>query len=244
MSTWQEKAKDPNVEVVRRERRDLLKRTFHPSPEDRISFISKLVSGRRTLDVGCVTHDASYAAQAEWLHGHVAKAASYCLGLDVLEFEVNSLRAKGYNVLCHDITRLPVGELFEVVVCGEIIEHIGNVDGLFANCKKCLVPGGRLILTTPYPWFLGVTLRHSMTGAYFPGSVDHVTWYDPSNVAELATRHGYELESFAGVVPLPQRAGVGRSLFEGLIRVIRKRWIPFISPLVGCRSLMYVLRAR
>jgi 2-polyprenyl-3-methyl-5-hydroxy-6-metoxy-1,4-benzoquinol methylase len=244
MSSWQEKSKDPNLELVRRERRDLLDQALRRSPVDRISFITDLVYGKRTLDIGCVTHDASYAAQADWLHGHVAKAASYCLGLDILEPDVELLRAQGYNVLCHDITRSPVSQKFDVIVCGEIAEHIGNIDGLLANCRTCLEPEGRLVLTTPYPWFLGVTLRHSMRGAYFPGSVDHVAWYDPSNIAELAIRHGYELESSAGVVPLPQRGGVGRNLFEGLVSTIRKGWMPFISPLVGCRSLIYVLRAR
>ena len=244
MSTWQEKSKDPNLEPMRRERRDLLDQTFRRSPVDRISFITDLVYGKRTLDIGCVTHDATYAALAEWLHGHVAKAASYCLGLDILEPDVELLRAQGYNVRCHDITRSPVSEKFDVIVCGEIAEHIGNIDCLLANCRTCLEPEGRLVLTTPYPWFLGVTLRHSMRGAYFPGSVDHVAWYDLSNIAELAIRHGYELESFAGVVPFPQRGGVGRTLFEGLVGAIRKGWMPFISPLVGCRSLIYVLRAR
>jgi len=137
-----------------------------------------------------------------------------------------------------------VPEKFDVIVCGEIIEHIGNVDGLLANCRKCLVPRGSLILTTPYPWFLGTILRDTLSRAYLPGSVDHVAWYDPSNIAELAMRHRYELESFAGVIPLPQRGGLGRALFEGLISAIRKGWVPLVSPLVGCRSLIYVLKAR
>ena len=35
MSSWQEKSRDPNLELVRRERRDLFVRTFRPSPIER-----------------------------------------------------------------------------------------------------------------------------------------------------------------------------------------------------------------
>jgi len=95
MSSWQEKSKDPNLDFIRRERCDLLNRTFHCLPVDRISLITKFVSGKRTLDIGCVAGDATYAALPEWLHRHVTKAADYCLGLDVLEVEVESLRERG-----------------------------------------------------------------------------------------------------------------------------------------------------
>lgn len=244
MASWKDHLKDPNLVPVRQERRDTLKRVLLPSPVDRIVFIKRVVTGKRALDLGCVTHDANYEALGEWLHGHVAEAASYSLGLDILEADVEALRARGYNVRCHDVTRSPVLEKFDAIICGEVVEHIGNIDGLLANCRVCLEPGGQLILTTPYPWFLGATLRHTLAGLHFPGSVDHVAWYDPSNIAELATRHGYELESFAGVIPLPERgAGSGRTLFEAFMGAIRSGWVPFVSPLIGCRSLLYVLRA-
>lgn len=242
MSNQSNTSRDPNLEPIRRERRDLLNRVGRRSPVDRISFITSMVSGRRTLDIGCVEHDPSYQTQSDWLHAHVAKAASYCLGLDILEADVASLSARGYHVRCHDITRSPIAETFDVVICGEIAEHIGNVDGLLTNCRECLNPGGQLILTTPYPWFLGMTLRHTMAGLYFPGSVDHVAWYDPSQIAELATRHGYDLEAFAGVIPLPQSGGPARRVFEAVMLAARKGWLPFLSRLVGCRSVLYVLK--
>src|SRR5258707_1223705 len=152
MSDWKEISKNPNLERIRLERRELINQVLRPFPVDRISFITDLVSGKRTLDIGFVAPDADYEALTDWLHGYVAKAASYCLGADILEADVELLRARGYNVRVHDITRSPLAETFDVIICGEIAEHIGNIDGLFANSLKCLSPGGQLVVTTPYPW--------------------------------------------------------------------------------------------
>jgi hypothetical protein len=88
-----------------------------------------------------------------------------------------------------------------------------------------------------------MTLRNTMAGLYFPGSVDHVAWYDPSQIAELAARHGYDLETFAGVIPVPQSGGPARRVFEAVMLAARKGWLPFLSPLAGCRSVLYVLKA-
>lgn len=210
---------------------------------DRISFITEAVRGKRTLDIGCVENDADHYTREEWLHNHILRAASGCLGIDILEGEIESLRAKNYNVRCHDITKAPLDEKFEVIVSGEIVEHIGNIDGLLKNCLQCLKPGGRLILSTPYPWFIGVSFRHTFAGMYLPGSLEHVTWYDPANFAELAARHGYEFEAYAGIEPLPLRGSFKRNTFEAFAGAIRRGKIPLLTPLSGCRSILYVLKS-
>lgn len=240
---WKNESKDPCTIDLRVGMKRRLEKMLSTTTLDRIKFITEAVRGRRTLDIGCVENDADHHTREEWLHNHIVKSASQCLGIDILEAEIESLRGKGYDVRCHDITQQTLEEKFEVIVSGEIVEHIGNIDGLLKNCRRCLEPGGKLILSTPYPWFIGVSFRHTFSGMYLPGSLEHVTWYDPANFAELATRHGYEFEMYAGIEPLPLPGGFKRNAFEGFAGAIRRGRIPFLTPLSGCRSILYVLKS-
>jgi len=241
MTHWKEESKDPCIVPLREAMKKRLEGMLRTTTLDRIAFITEAVRGKRTLDIGCVENDADHYTREEWLHNHVLKSASACLGIDILEAEVESLKQKGYNVRFHDITKAPLEETFEVIVSGEIVEHIGNIDGLLSNCRRSLEPGGKLILSTPYPWFIGVSFRHTVSSMYFPGSLEHVTWYDPANFAELATRHGYVFESYAGIEPLPLRGSWKRNAFEAFAGSIRRGHIPFLTPLCGCRSILYIL---
>src|SRR5205085_414167 len=93
--------------------------------------------------------------EEDWLHGAIAKTAGSCLGVDVLSDEVTKLKERGFNVICRDVTAQPLEDRFEVMVCGELIEHLGNPGGLFKAAAIMLAPGGRMVLTTPNPLFKG-----------------------------------------------------------------------------------------
>jgi 2-polyprenyl-3-methyl-5-hydroxy-6-metoxy-1,4-benzoquinol methylase len=239
---WRALAKDPNTLEVRVEMRERLRHQLQTTNLDRIAYLTEAVRGKNVLDIGCVENDADHSTRNEWLHNHLRRTSSVCLGIDILEGEIRSLKDKGYNVLCHDITKSALDKKFDVIISGEIVEHIGNIDGLLSNCRKCLVPGGRLLLSTPYPWFIGVSFRHTVAGADFPGSLEHVAWYDPANFAELASRHGYEFECYSGIMPLPLEWSWKRRIFEKFAGAVRKGDVPFFTPLSGCRSILYELR--
>lgn len=239
---WKQASKDPCTTELRVAMKQRLEEILHTTTLDRISYLRDMVRGKRVLDIGCVENDADHHTREEWLHNHLRDSASYILGIDILDREIETLRERGYNVKCHDITRAPLAEKFDIIICGEIVEHIGNIDGLLENCRQSLEPGGQLVFSTPYPWFIGVSFRHTVSGMYFPGSLEHVTWYDPANFAELSARHGYAFERFSGIEPLPLEWSFKRKLFEAFAKMIRKGSIPFLAPLSGCRSILYELR--
>lgn len=239
---WTEVDSDPNAPAVRSERREILRKACKGTIVDRIHMLQDFCRGQRVLDVGCVNHGAKFEVLDDWLHQHVAKASSSCLGIDILEADVGELAAKGYNVRVHDLTREPLQQNFDVIVCGEMIEHIESTGSFFENIRLSLSPSGSCVLTTPFPWFLGYTLRNSSRRHNLPGSADHVAWFDPSSLCELAQRHGMVLDAYYGVLPKRERGGIGRAVFETLLSAVRRGWILGIHPYCGCRSLLYVLK--
>ena len=195
---WTDISTDPNSAEARAFRRGTLLAAWRGPVEDRIAYLSELVKGRRVLDIGVVDHAIGRREESRWLHGAISKCAGSCLGVDVLPEPVAALKARGFNVLLRDITSDPLDETFETIVCGEVIEHLGNPEGLFRAAAKMLAKGGRLVLTTPNPYF------RDQVSCYFRGkfdeSVDHVTLLTPNGIAEFAEREGLRLETYRGVI--------------------------------------------
>lgn len=237
---WSLSSNNPNDLTLREARAVRIKGALLETPVDRVGFIKNIVSGKDVLDVGCVSHFSESESHEEWLHRQISDAAKMCLGIDILEEDLKLLSKRGYNVRVHDLTSVPLEERFDVIVCGELVEHLGAVDSFFRNCHHCLADNGVVVMTTPYPWFTGTVLRALFSGAPLPGSLDHVAWYEPSCVMELADRYGFSLDAIVGLNPgSDQRHGGGMELIYSLVR---KGWLPFLSRLIGCRSVLYKLR--
>jgi len=195
---WTEVSSDPNSIAAISLRESTVHSAHKPPVKDKIEYIVELVRGRRVLDVGVVAHFVEAERDKSWLHHHVASAASYCVGVDILPGPVQQLRERGYNVIVRDITKEPLDEQFDVIVCGDVIEHLPNPQGLFDAATRMLSPGGRLLIATPNPFYLHRAYRF-MRGRY-RDSVDHVMHFDASNIAEMAERAGMLLDSFRGVM--------------------------------------------
>ncbi len=192
---WSDVAGDPNDPRVLVRRARTLRAAWREPVEDRVAFIVSRCRGKRVLDIGCVAHDIERMTSPEWLHGQVVEAASTCLGVDVLPEGVDFMREAGYDVVHHDLSSGPgpVADAgpFDVIVAGELIEHVPSVDMLFASASELLAADGQLIITTPNPW-----APHRVTAGQRGDcweNVDHILFAFPSGLAELAERHGLVL---------------------------------------------------
>lgn len=200
MKRWFEISKDPNAVEVGVARRNALQgiRARHLIP-NRVEYLADMARGRRVLDIGVVAHIDEAAAASGWLHGRLAAVATRCLGVDILEESVARLKERGYDVAVADFTQAPLAERFEVIVAGEVLEHLGNPGSFMKNCREMLEPHGSLFVTVPNPWYINVIAKNLRRGSLFVDSADHVVWYDPNAMYELGQRCGLELVAFAGI---------------------------------------------
>lgn len=232
MKRWTDVSDDPNSPAALQFRRQTLAAARRPPVPDRTAYLQDLCRGRRVLDVGVVDHTVD---SGQPLHRAVASVAGYCLGVDILEGPVNRLREQGFNVRKCDITRDDVGEQFDVMVVGEVIEHLGNPAGLFAAGGRVLSPGGRMVLTTPNPFYMA-RARDNLRGRCFD-SVDHVTYLFPSGIAELAEREGLRLDAYRGVKVSKDQAGS----FGGrmMLRLHGMLSGGVLAPEAACETMIY-----
>ncbi len=97
-------------------------------------------SGKKVLDVG-----GGNGQFLEWLG--VKKATV----LDISKSGLKEARERGYRTVQADVqSRYPIPEnSFDVVICFETIEHIDNPVAMLKHIKRCVKPGGYLILGVP-----------------------------------------------------------------------------------------------
>lgn len=162
----------------------------------RIPVISDYVrrATGRILHVGCADSKEPIDGPL-WLHGHIVRAAASSgavIGIDIDEERVAGLRQRGYDVeVCSatDADRRFGRGHFDLVVLGEVIEHIPDQGVFLAACRNVLAPAGRLVVSTPNPCGIASTLGYWLSGKESWG-YGHVLWHSPRTVTTLAETVG------------------------------------------------------
>lgn len=212
---WTDYSLDPNSAEAVGYRRRQLAAAWSADVGERIDFFRAHVAGQRVLDIGCVNHEWSTMADPRWLHRHIAEASQECLGVDILPDGVTAMRKAGFEAVALDINKGPNATVrammpFDVVTAGELIEHLPSPQVLFDFAAQVLKPGGHLVLSTPNPFTLG-RMRAGQTRTVWE-NVDHVAYFFPAGIAELADRSGMALTSAGTTGTLPLGQAVTQSM--------------------------------
>jgi len=178
--------------------------------EQRIEYIINEVKPTDSiLDVGCVNHDLHSVSKGNWLHGYLCNISSNVLGIDIEEDAIKEMKVKGYNVLVTDCEKLDLGHTFDIIIAGEVIEHLSNPGLFLEGVKKHLNPMGKFILSVP-----NVYCYYNILSAIFRSKVpvheQHACWYDKTTIKQLVKRYGFEIFRFE-YLPIPS-TGRGRLL--------------------------------
>jgi SAM-dependent methyltransferase len=165
------------------------------TPQSRLEIIEEFCSGKVVLDIGCVQHDIENADLEGWLHNQVAKVAKEVLGVDYLEAPIKELATRGYNVIQGDVNRsLPLDKLFDVIVVGNLIEHLSNFEGLMNNLKRLLKHDGVVLISTANPFYSEQYFFSAFKNDIIVNP-EHTCWIDPVTLNQLAIRYGLETVS-------------------------------------------------
>ena len=211
---------------------------------DRIEYLSDAARGERVVHVGFV--DAGCQSMQEeadaWLHGHLGRVTDRLVGLDIDPDGVAAARTHGYEAHVEDCTDpAAVGALglapADVVIAGEVIEHLDE-PGRFLDAMTLLVrPGGRLVLTTPNA--SGVLNGAAALAGFEINHPDHVAMFSWRTLHNLLDCHGWDTVESATFVPVVKGLrGRGTKLrllgiaARGVLfleRTIGRWWAPFVA---------------
>jgi len=171
----------------------------------RLDFVREACKGKSVLHLGCTNYPYTLdAIQNEMLlHFELEKIASEVYGFDYDEAGLDILKEHGTaNLFRADLENLAdvdLNKTFDVIVAGEMIEHLNN-PGLFLDGIKRFMTGStKLIITTINAYsamrFVIYGLR-GKGGFSEPVHPDHVIYYSYSTLNVLLKRYGLNVENF------------------------------------------------
>jgi SAM-dependent methyltransferase len=179
-----------------------------PDVEVRIAYLLDQVRpGDRVLDLGF---------GGGWFTAELARAGAAPVGIEVADAAVERARARhpGLDFRLAPIDGpLPLEDCsFEVVWASEVIEHVADTARWLSEVRRVLIPGGRLLLTTPAHGRLRVALGG--IERFSPPLGDHLHLYTRASLQTLLREFGFgEVTARAvGGPPGLRRVLVGRGV--------------------------------
>ncbi|MFD1571290.1 class I SAM-dependent methyltransferase [Halorubrum laminariae] len=194
---------------------------------DRQNIVTSCVdSDDSVLDIGCVQHSLDNVnwrnpRRGEWLHADLRRVTDDVIGIDIVEDEIERMSEAGFDVEVGNAETFNFDRKFDVVVAGELIEHLSNPGQFLDRCREHVHDDGQVIISTPNPRRLEMVLWF-LFGTEHQANPEHTMWFDHYVMDSLVSRHGFVLDDFEfhkpSIHPILRplyRLGIGRPLSSG-----------------------------
>jgi 2-polyprenyl-3-methyl-5-hydroxy-6-metoxy-1,4-benzoquinol methylase len=153
------------------------------------------------LDAGC---------SSGYLAGPLSEAGARVVGLELDPDAAELARAWCAEVLVGDVESMALPfepESFDVVLCGDLIEHLRDPGAALARLRPFLRPSGRLVLTTPNVanWSIRLSLLAGRWRYTDRGILDrtHTHLFTRDTLVETVEAAGYRVVELDHTAPVP-----------------------------------------
>ncbi len=217
------------------------------APEPRFKQVLKILGklkGDRLLDIGC--GDGTFTVLLK-----EALEAKEAVGIEIASEAVAAIEKKGVKAYQLDVDEdsLPFADAyFDVIYCGEVIEHLFNPDHLLEEIHRVLKLRGTCVITTPnlagwpnrfalllgyQPYPMAVSPSHEGVGKLLmkgsEGQWGHIRVFTAKAFIELLRLHSFKIRRLTGCPtlinsPLPPILG---TIIKGVDKIMSR--IPSLS---------------
>jgi SAM-dependent methyltransferase len=190
----------------------------------RWSFILKRCEGRSVLHLGFVGEtDGSLQVKVNAfgdglvLHPHLTRAASEVVGVDRDEHAVKAIQSKFQEggLFVGDVEhleQLPFDRTFDVILCGDLIEHLSCPGLALEGMRRFMSPHSELIISTPNAFALLANIRFTL-GRFREGN-EHVAAYSKFTLPVVLERHHLKMTELYTCFTRPPKTWKGRLKFS------------------------------
>ncbi len=171
----------------------------------RVDFIKKSCEGKKVLHLGCTNfpYTRESIANEMLLHFELEKVASELYGFDFDQEGLDILKeAGGKNLFRADLQKLcevGLSETFDVIIAGEMIEHLSNPGLFLQGIKRFMNSESNLVITTINAYcamrFMIYGLR-GKGGRNEPVHPDHVAYYSYKTLSLILERENLTVKNF------------------------------------------------
>lgn len=195
------------------------KNSVNLAVSSRLQIMRKIIDGlnlvnQNILDIGC--YDGA-------LLSLVKNQNNNLYGLDASQWAVAKCRQKNIqaqNFFWDDSAPLPYGDnFFDLVIAGEIIEHIFDTEYFLAEIRRVLKTDGKLLLSTPNVASLGRRLllflgKNPLTEiSVAPGNAGHIRYFTFKALKELLIKHHFQIvQKFSDIINFSNTSNLNSKL--------------------------------
>ncbi len=171
----------------------------------RVEFIKNACAGKKVLHLGCTNYPYTKEAieNEMLLHTELGKTAKELYGFDFDQAGIDILQTSGAeNLFQADLEKLEdvdLDETFDVIIAGEIIEHLRNPGMFLQGIQRFMNAETDLLITTVNAFcaqrFVIYALR-GKGGFNEPVHPDHVAYYSYKTLSLAIKRENLAVREF------------------------------------------------
>jgi methionine biosynthesis protein MetW len=157
-------------------------------------YLLKLVpAGSKVLDIGC--NGGQFGKLL------ISEKGCTVYGVDISLAAVNEAQDNLTSAIVMDIENDPMpfkDQKFDIVVFGDVLEHLANPAGALAKVRECLQPDGRILVSLPNVANISIRLK-LLIGCwdYRPSGIldeTHLRFFTRRTMQKLFAESGYAIE--------------------------------------------------
>ncbi len=145
-----------------------------------LKTLRKKTSGNRFLDIGC---NGGFTMEAARENGFLA----YGVEIDGASLDYAKKHFPHNNYFHGPIQEYEPSELFDIIYCSEVIEHVDDANSFVAAAARLMNAGSLLYMTTPDISHWRRPRDINKWDAFCPPS--HCLYFNPSNLTKLLFAH-------------------------------------------------------
>ncbi|MGQ0534220.1 MAG: class I SAM-dependent methyltransferase [Caulobacteraceae bacterium] len=213
MFDWHEISPDPTNKQAQVLLDGVLSDATRIEPISRMEMILDFCRDRSVLDIGAGEHDPAFYSDEGWEHGQIVKVAAKAVAVEINPTLCEHYKKAGFDFRCVDATSdADLGERFERIFIGDVIEHVNDPVALLEFAGRHLAPGGAVLVTTPNPFAPRVLGKRAKMGTrYVMANLEHTRWVSTSTMYEVVRRAGLELSALRWPMCKRRQPGLRKS---------------------------------
>ena len=192
---WTKLTTDPNDLAAVNKVQNYLKEIRVVRRQEYSDWLYREVEDKTVLDIGAIEHNLEYARSPHWKHRKLIETASKVVGVDILEEYAAVLNKEGFDIrVCDATSDEYIGERFDVVILGDVIEHVSDTIKLVEFAIRHLNDSGEVIIKTPNPYYTGCIKKNLRDKPFV--NLEHMSWITPTMMLEIARRANCKLTNY------------------------------------------------
>ena len=150
----------------------------------RLNLIKPYINNKEILDFGPGDISDRYYAK------YIKKYSKSYTAVELNKIRAKNLLSKGFDVKIGNCEKVKLNKKFDIIIAGDLIEHLDNPGIFLKNCKSHLKKSGKIIINTPNAFSINRIIMAMLKLGKLKQHDEHTFLFTEQLLSLLFKRHG------------------------------------------------------